>query len=238
MPTAINLKARETQARLARHKKVVLPTKHDIETFLNFINRERRCNYTELLENYSHSSFKYGIELCAIYLMVFNRRRVGDVQNILIEDYNHCEGIDEKTDKDIYNSLCDEDKGLAKKYQRFLIRGKKGRTVSVILTPKIIDHIDLLLKYREISGIPASNGFLFALPKFREPYINCTVDLCIVMKKLTGASGAINSVTLRGTQLRKQIATMCVELDLSEDGYEDLANHLGHDKKTHRDIYR
>lgn len=106
MPTAINLKARETQARLATHKKVVLPTKHDIETFLNFINRERRCNYTELLEKYTHSSFKYGIELCAIYLMVFNRRRAGDVQNILIEDYNHCEGIDEKTDKEISITPC------------------------------------------------------------------------------------------------------------------------------------
>ncbi|XP_039311762.1 uncharacterized protein LOC113005580 [Solenopsis invicta] len=43
---------------------------------------------------------------------------------------------------------------------------------------------------------------------------------------------------LRGTKLRKHIATRCITLNLSEPDVTELANHLGHDKNIHMRHYR
>jgi len=85
----------------------------------------------------------------------FNRRRTGEIQNILVEDYCNQERIDEKTDKELYASLPPESKAIANKYVRITIRGKKNRTVPVLLYPQLVKNIDLILKYRTQAKVPA-----------------------------------------------------------------------------------
>jgi len=46
------------------------------------------------------------------------------------------------------------------------------------------------------------------------------------------------SHTLRGTHLRKHIATKCISLNLLEHQVNDLSNHLRHTDKIHKDHYR
>jgi len=43
---------------------------------------------------------------------------------------------------------------------------------------------------------------------------------------------------LRGTKLRKHIATRCITLNLSDLDVTQLANYLGHDKSIHMQHYR
>ncbi|KAG5890683.1 hypothetical protein JTB14_011649 [Gonioctena quinquepunctata] len=50
--------------------------------------------------------------------------------------------------------------------------------------------------------------------------------------------GAPNPNRLRGTELRKQIATACKMYNLPDLLIEDVANHLGHDISIHKSIYR
>lgn len=64
------------------------------------------------------------------------------------------------------------------------------------------------------------------------------VDACAMMRKFSVSCGATHPKTLRGTQLRKHIATVCVSLNLSEHQVTDLANYMGHAEKIHKDIYR
>lgn len=45
------------------------------------------------------------MKLVAAYLLVFNRRRVRDNQNISLSDLDFIEKLDQRTDQEEYNSL-------------------------------------------------------------------------------------------------------------------------------------
>lgn len=58
------------------------------------------------------------------------------------------------------------------------------------------------------------------------------------MRKFAEECGADKPVTLRGTILRKHIATMCINFNLSENEVSDLASFLGHADRIHKEHYR
>lgn len=58
------------------------------------------------------------------------------------------------------------------------------------------------------------------------------------MRKFSVECGAKNSERLRGTKLRKHIATACIALNLSENDIFDLANFMGHRESIHKSFYR
>lgn len=58
------------------------------------------------------------------------------------------------------------------------------------------------------------------------------------MRKYSRECGASNPNTLRGTNLRKHIATMCTNLNLRDHEVSDLANFMGHADKVHKEHYR
>lgn len=58
------------------------------------------------------------------------------------------------------------------------------------------------------------------------------------MRKFAKKCGAAKPDTLKGTLLRKHIATMCITFNLSENEVSDLANFLGHADRIHREHYR
>lgn len=58
------------------------------------------------------------------------------------------------------------------------------------------------------------------------------------MRKFSIECGASMPQTLRGTTLRKHIATYTAMLGIEEQQVTDLANFMGHNKDIHKDIYR
>lgn len=58
------------------------------------------------------------------------------------------------------------------------------------------------------------------------------------MRKYSVISGAKMPTSLRGTILRKHIATVCMSLDISEHEVNDLADFMGHHEKIHKSHYR
>lgn len=97
--------------------------------------------------------------------------------------------------------------------------------------------IDLLLQYRKEANIPGKNPYIFALPgydKKRFKYIRA----CDSLRTYSVECGASMPLRLRGTKLRKHIATRCITLNLSEPDVTQLASYLGHDKSIHMQHYR
>lgn len=97
--------------------------------------------------------------------------------------------------------------------------------------------IDLLLQYRKEANIPEKNPYIFALPgydKKRFKYIRA----CDLLRTYSLECRASMPLRLRGTNLRKHIATRCITLNLSEPDITQLANYLGHDKSFHMQHYR
>lgn len=112
-----------------------------------------------------------------------------------------------------------------------------GRSVPVLLDCEMKSCIDLLLQYRKEAKIPERNPYIFALPSYdkkRFKYIRA----CDLLRAYSLECGVSMPLRLRGTKLRKHIATRCITLNLSDPDVTELANYLGHDKSIHMQHYR
>jgi len=58
------------------------------------------------------------------------------------------------------------------------------------------------------------------------------------MRKFATECNATYSTSLRGTVLRKHIATSCIQLNLNDVDVLDLATFMGHADKIYREHYR
>lgn len=234
--SSINKTVLENQAEMKRNKKINLPSIDDIKLLNNYLSAGRKKYYHILKTRYAYSAWRKLLEFCLTSVQIFNRRRAGEIERIHTEDYKNYQSVNEETSREIYNSLSDESKKAAEMYVRFVIRGKLGRSVAVLLHTELCKCFDLLLKYRETAKVLPDNPYLFGLPNVKNK--NCHLSATVLMRKYSIACRAQNPNLLRGTQLRKHIATHSVLLNLSECEVTDLANFMGHSEKIHKDHYR
>ncbi|KAL6254299.1 hypothetical protein P5V15_014345 [Pogonomyrmex californicus] len=201
--TSINRTVLETQMQRKRQKKIILPSIENIRKLNDYLMDMQQKAYNNLMKEYSYRNWLILLETTLISMQLFNQ-----------------------TNRDIYKSLSTEGRRLAKKYIRFEIRGKLGRTVPVLLHSDLLKCINVILNFRSDAKVHHENPYLFGIPgcdKKRYKYLRA----CNLMRTFSEACGASMPHTLRGTQLRKHIATKY-----------DLSNHLGHTDKIHKEYYR
>ncbi|XP_067211702.1 uncharacterized protein [Linepithema humile] len=226
----------ETMNQNKRHKKIVLPSKSDIIKLHDFLQEKRRTAYNFLKEEFTYEAWLTLTKMTLTSVQVFNRRRAGEIQRTLIEDYKSYQGINYQTNE-MYETLSTRAKEIAKRYVRFTLRGKLGRTVPVLLTGELRDCIDMILKYKKAAKVSVNNPYLFGLPsivKNKYRYLSA----CDLLRQYAVECGAENPETLRTTELRKHIATICINYNLSENEISSLANFMGHADKIHLVHYR
>ncbi|KAJ8966076.1 hypothetical protein NQ314_003752 [Rhamnusium bicolor] len=229
--------ALETQQEMARHRKIELPLQEDLKTLYLYINKNRIEYQRVLSDKFDIAAWTELAKFTLLTLHIFNARRAGEIKRILISDFEKFQTVDKDTDTAIFNSLSTEGQRAAKCYGRFVIRGKLGRNVPVLLH---IDHLacaELILRYRLQAGVPEKNPYLFGLPSSvlgRHKWL----DACVLMRKYSVECGAVRPDLLRGTTLRKHLATQSIFLNLQEEDISDLAQFMGHADKIHRSHYR
>ncbi|XP_029674803.1 uncharacterized protein LOC115242555, partial [Formica exsecta] len=235
--TTINKVAEETITQNKRHGKIELPSMEDIQKLYNYMKEKRSILYNKLVKSYNYNIWLELLKVTLISMQVYNRRRAGEIEKVLIEDYKCYKSIGEHTDSEVYNSLSKAGKEAIKKFVTFDIRGKLGRTVPVLLHSQLQDCIELLLQHRSNANIKLENPYLFGIPGCdKHQYKH--LKTCILMRNYSSKCGAAKPLTLRGTILRKHIATKCITLNLSESEVSELANFMGHDKSIHKSHYR
>lgn len=226
----------ETMSRNKRHKKIVLPSKSDIIKLHNFLREKRQVAYNSLEKEFSYDAWLMLIKVTLTSVQVFNRRRAGEIQRTLIEDYKSYEGINYQTN-DMYKALSTHAKQIAQKYVRFTLRGKLGRSVPVLLTEELRNCIDMILRYRKAARVSSKNPYLFGLPSIAKNKYKYLLA-CDLLRQYALECGAEKPETLRATELRKHIATICISYNLSENEISTLANFMGHSDKIHLSHYR
>lgn len=220
-------------AKMRRERIERLPTTEDVKLLSDYLDRERKTCFARLQKGYTYKEFCRLCELTLVSILVFNRRRTGESQNILVTDFQSRAALDEQ----MMSTLSDEDKKIALKYLRMKIRGKKGRTVPVLLDPHVDRCLTLIIHHRKDAKISDENGYLFGLPTNSLKRVR-RVEACKVLKKFASECGAKHPETLRATLLRKHIASAAVGMDLNNDDVSGLADHMGHHEQVHRDHYR
>ncbi|XP_063993690.1 uncharacterized protein LOC135171231 isoform X2 [Diachasmimorpha longicaudata] len=235
--TSINRVVTETQTRNNRRKEVILPTTEDIKKLFNLITTERCKCLSDLQEGFSFEVWNQLGKMSLLSLQIFNRRRPGETERILLEDFRSYKGLNHSANKEAYNALSEEGKRLAQKYVRFEIRGKLGRGVPVLVDNEVLECLELIISHREQAGVPPKNDYLFGLPSTDKDRLRYH-RACDLMREYSTKCGAEIPSALRGTQLRKHIATRCINLNLTRGEVTDIANFMGHHENIHKNIYR
>ncbi len=233
VPKSVSKGIYRTQAKMKRDKDEKLPSTEDIQLLAKYISKQLKVFFLDLSKQYSYAAYLNLARMTIASLIVFNRRRTGETQNILIENFNRREYLDEKW----VATLSLEDKKLAKKFSRMKIRGKKDRTVPCLIGPNVDKCIQLLLRHRKNVKITDDNKFLFALPTITGTRTR-RVNACNVLRKLSVLCGAKEPQLLRGTKMRKHVASLCISLEMTRSAVSDVADFLGHGDGVHFKYYR
>lgn len=227
----------ESQAEMQRTKKIVLPDKEDIKLYIFLCDRRIEAYNNLKNTGYDYITWLILLETTLLSIQVFNRRRSGEIERLKIEQYKNIEKIDSSTNPDLMKSLSNKAVDLVNKYSRILLRGKKNRTVPILLDNNIVSCIEYILKYRTAARVHLRNPYLFGLPS-NDSDIERWANACVLMEKYSKLCNAKMPENLRGTLLRKHVATVCIALNLSNNEIEDLANFMGHEKEIHLRHYR
>lgn len=231
--TKINKLVAVTKAKNRRNKKENIPTTADVIKLAKFLDSERDAYFSQLNQKFSYQNWLKLSQLTLVSILIYNRRRAGEMQNITVTNFNTREIIADQCDM-LLGEIPEKAKQKIK--SRMLIRGKLDRTVPVLLKHSFENCIEILIRYRTEAGISNVNDFMFSLPTESERIK--TVNVWTIMRSFAVACGAQNPSSLRGTKLRKHMASFVAPKNLSDNDITNLADFMGHDDKVHRKIYR
>ncbi|RXN22014.1 hypothetical protein ROHU_036771 [Labeo rohita] len=195
---------------------------------LRMVEDEARAKMTHQMNLQAYKALN---ETVLAQVIIFNKRREGEASRLTLDTYKKASA--NAINQDIYSTLSPLEKELSKILPRIEIRGKRGKKVPVFLTERMKESINLLVQRREEACVPAENPYLFA-----RPGAMTNIRGCDCLRKYAKESKTENPELLRSTKLRKQVATLCQLLDLTEQELEQVARFMGHDIRVHCDFYR
>ncbi|XP_074113924.1 uncharacterized protein LOC141536985 [Cotesia typhae] len=240
IPVTIHKKALEDQSNLKRNKKVILPSQENIKRLNDYLKKEcviclQRLNDEK--QEFDRGAWLHLQECTLICIQLFNRRRAGEIERLTLENYENKKGIADDVDKKLLEKFSKNIQEYARQFIRITLRGKLSRIVSLLLTPFMTACIECILYFRQAANVKAENKFIFAKPG--DNYLGKEyIRACPLMEKFSTDCGASMPKTLRGTTLRKHVATYASLLNIEECQVDKLANFLGHNKDIHKNIYR
>lgn len=207
----LNRKARDA---LVQKEKISddkrLPTTEEINNFCIYVEKEWKKYFNKLKAGFDEDAWNGLVQTTGLLLLLYNRQRVGQLSRLELVALDKAFKIDDTCTDPYYISLPQAVKGQLKSFYRVKITNKKGiRNLGIIISHELMESLNLIKIYRNQAYILPEN--IYALPKrsnniHRGGYIN----LCDVVRQYSNLSGAENCEFLRGTGLRKQIATvMC-----------------------------
>lgn len=221
------------KAKMKLSKKTNIPTTADVQKLANYLDSERDKCYADLKHKFSYQKWLQLAELTMPSILLFNRKRTGEIRNIRVSQFINREIIADQCETQLEN-VNEEIKLVIK--SRMRIRGKLGKPVRVLLKYSHDECLDLLLSHRKEARIPDSNDFFFAIPSTTGKLKR--IDLCAVLRSMSTKCGASNPTSLRGTHLRKHFATFCGTKKLSDFQVQRVAKFMGHATQVHLDTYR
>jgi hypothetical protein len=210
-----------------------LPLAEDIAKLTAYLHEQIAAANVELSKPDSNKSdWQTLARLTLVQVMLFNRRRSGEVERIPRTAY---ENRSRTIDEDVVSTLSSWEQHLCRSLARFEVRGKRGRKVPVPLTHEMQSSVDFLLETRDRAGVSSENFYLFANPMSRSLRpVRGSDSLRYVVNKC----GIQHPDSVTSTRLRKHIATMSQLLCLKDNEMDIVANFMGHDIRVHREYYR
>ncbi|KAH3729262.1 hypothetical protein DPMN_055229 [Dreissena polymorpha] len=188
----------------AMNKRCELPSTEDLVSLKKFLVEEIQIKMENPAPTYPE--YVYITHLLIARIALFNKRRVNEVSELKVSDFQkRIRGDELDTNTEIYNSLAVSEKALLKRMELLEVRGKSTRglrKVFVILSTDMVEGLSHLLMVRAQAGVPSTNTFLFS---------RCTdspQDGCEALRVVTSKCHNLAfPERVRTTKLRKYLAT-------------------------------
>ncbi|XP_051285298.1 uncharacterized protein LOC127379576 isoform X6 [Dicentrarchus labrax] len=209
----------------------LMPFTEDVQKMHQFLSQMQNECSNALSESPSTKAWLDLAKVCLAQTILFNRRREGEVGSMPLSAFLSRDSSDPHQDLDW--ALSEVEKKLCRHFSRIIIRGKRGRPVPILLTPKMLCALELLVKHREACGVLKDNAYMFARPT---AMTHIRGSDCI--RGFAKECGAKCPESLTSTRLRKHAATLSTVLNMTDTEMDQLANFLGHDIRIHREFYR
>ncbi|XP_060085124.1 uncharacterized protein LOC132564488 [Ylistrum balloti] len=200
----VSIAALQTLSSEKRNKGSILPLTEDITKIQRFLKEKSSSLTAGLEEKFSKQTWDMLNQVTLASVVLFSRRRGGETERITLKNYLDGKKNPTSSLQEIEDSLSPVEKMLCDTFERVEIRGKKGRTVPVLLTPCLIKNIDCLMKYREESGVSKENPYLFPRSSFESLNPIRSADC---LRRFAQDARLEKPESLTSTQLRKHVAT-------------------------------
>ena len=226
-PEQVSSKALKTLYNNKFNKPTAIPLAEDVQKLYGYLKTQIKASMVKLEEDPTSAVLFDGLcKLVAVYLLVYNRRRPGELGRLPLASFNlRRRGIQ---NDEVSLSLSESERLLANSLSIVEMRGKKGRKVPLLINKLAEEALSLLLKCRK-TFIMKENMYLLALPGTENPQ-----NLVISLGMVTKDCGLAKPELITATNLRKHVATSCQILDLAENEMDLLAQFMGHDLTVHR----
>ncbi|XP_032423904.1 uncharacterized protein LOC116723252 [Xiphophorus hellerii] len=211
----------------------ILPLSEDIKKLQDHLKNLQVVYKRNLTDKPTAKSWSELAQVTLTQLILFNRRREGEVSRMELSTYLQRSQHD--MHDEVLESLSKFEKKLCENLTRVEIRGKRGRKVPVLFPTNVKESVELLIKTREEAGISPTNPYIFARPYYgsQESFRGCDC-----LRRFAESCGAKLPQNLTSTKLRKHLATVSQLLNLQTHELDQLATFMGHDIEVHREFYR
>lgn len=199
-----------------------------MKLYLDDLISNAKINLQE--NNKNEYAYKTLIEGTYCNLLLFNKRREGELQKIMLDTYTtHLNSTIE-----FEKLLSPSERILVIKLKRIVIKGKNERRVLVLIDKSTQEGIDVAVKHRSnFFGTP--NPYLFGSCHTK----NSINGFNIFRKHAKNALNDPNKVSsLSSIKFRKHLATISQILKMDRDDLKQLAKFMGHTAKENSEWYK
>ena len=210
----------------------VLPLTDDLRQLREYQMKVMKQCIDQIQEIPKYSTWRKLAQLTMTRMIIFNKRRGGEVSRMLLQTYNTRPNWKQSTNQEVLSSLKPLEQKLLDRVDLVQIPGKKNRKVPMLITADVKEAIDILNAYRDKVDIPSSNPYCFATRS--AGYL----DSWQAMSSISQEASLKQPELVTSTKLRKYNATVSQLFDLNHGELEWLSNHMGHDLNIHKDFYR
>ncbi|CAH1170726.1 unnamed protein product [Phaedon cochleariae] len=226
----ITRQAQDNKTQFQRQKKEILPSTEEINGLLKVLDIEVTSAYEKACSNFDPESYTALAKASLAYLLVFNRKRPGDVEKTQLLEIRSMARVDQEH----LLKLPGDDKKHAEQFARYITQGKLNKKASNLIPKKVEQAIDLLVQKRNEIGIPTENQYLFARigsSSTRLPYFKADEALKLICQR-----NELNYNRLNANKLRKHLAT-CTAM-LSSNVQNIISDFMGHTMAVHQNVYQ
>ncbi|XP_044590316.1 uncharacterized protein LOC123268918 [Cotesia glomerata] len=213
-------------------KPPILPLTRDVLKFKDYVISvaDIAAGYLQLNLN-DAKQYKNLVNATLTLTILFNRRRIGDVQFTELNSYYS--SYSTSNQEELVKTLSPSEKQLTKHYKRVVTGGKGTKPIVILFPRKLQDYMDMILKVRQNTNLVLEkNKYLFAHPNSAQ-----WIRADSIIRQFANKCGIQNPSHISSNKLRKQIATVMQLISLTKDETKHFAEFMGHNEKTHNQFY-